>query len=255
MGPDTILLIHGLHLTPLVWESWVHRYTAAGYRVLTPPWPGLEVGVAALRDDPAPLAEQTVTGIVDHYARIIADLDRPPIIVGHCFGGTFMQLLVDRGLGAAGIGLGSAPPRGVVRLPWSTFRAHLPALRRRPVMPTPGQLRYTLTNTMPEDESAAVYRRHAVPPAPRIVFDRAVADLTPGSPYTVSFGRTRAPLLFVAGGADHQSPPSLVKANARRYDRADYVEFPGRCHFSLGQEGWTEIADTVLAWAREQRSP
>ena len=52
-----------------------------------------------------------------------------------------------------------------------------------------------------------------------------------------------------------QSPPSLVKANARRHERADYVEFPGRCHFSLGQEGRTEIADTILAWAREQRSP
>ncbi|MFI9811183.1 alpha/beta hydrolase [Saccharothrix variisporea] len=256
MRPDTIVLIHGMHLTPLAWEGWVHRYTAAGYRVLAPAWPGLEVGVAALRGDPTPLAEQTVAGVVDHYARIIAELDRPPIVVGHCYGGTFTQLLLDRGLGAAGVALGTAPTRGMTWLPWSTIRTHLPALRHRtPVMPTYAQMRYTLTNTMPEDEAAAVYRRHTIPPAPRLVLDRALAELTPKSPYAVRYHRPdRPPLLFVAGTEDNQSPPSVVRANARRYHRAglpaDYLEFPGRCHFSLGQEGWTDIADAILDWAR-----
>ncbi|CAL9453126.1 hypothetical protein SUDANB95_02468 [Actinosynnema sp. ALI-1.44] len=259
MRPDTVVLVHGMHLTPAVWEGWVHRYTAAGYRVLAPAWPGLEVGVAALRGDPTPLAEQTVDRVLDHYTRIIEELDRPPIIIGHCYGGTFTQLLLDRGLGAAGVALGTAPTRGMRWLPWSTIRTHLPALRhgRTPVMPTYAQMRYTLTNTMPDDESAAVYHRHAVPPAPKLVLDRALAELSPRSPYTVRYARSgRAPLLFVAGTADNQSPPSVVRANARRYRRAghrvDYLEFEGRCHFSLGQEGWTEIADAALAWARDR---
>ena len=259
--PDTIVLIHGLHLTPLSWEGWVHRYTAAGYRVIAPAWPGLEVGVAALRSDPAPLARQTVEEIVEHYARIIDGLSRPPIIMGHCYGGTFTQLLLDRGLGAAGVALGTAPTKGVVGLPWSTIRAHLHVLRHpaMPAMPSRRQLRYTLTNTLPDDEAEAVYRRQAVPPAPRLVLDRAVAELRQRSPYSVGYARSgRPPLLFVAGGADNQSPPKLVRANVRRYRRAgyaaDYLEFPDRCHFSLGQDGWTEIADASLAWAEEQTS-
>ena len=34
--PDTIVLIHGLWVTPRSWEKWVERYEDKGYRVLTP---------------------------------------------------------------------------------------------------------------------------------------------------------------------------------------------------------------------------
>ena len=34
--PDTIVLIHGLWMTPLSWEHWVERYSGRGYRVLAP---------------------------------------------------------------------------------------------------------------------------------------------------------------------------------------------------------------------------
>ena len=49
----------------------------------------------------------------------IRNLDRPPIIMGHSFGGGFTQVLLDRGLGAAGVGVDSAPTKGVLRLPFS----------------------------------------------------------------------------------------------------------------------------------------
>ena len=34
--PDTIVLIHGLWLTPRSWEHWVERYTAAGFDTVAP---------------------------------------------------------------------------------------------------------------------------------------------------------------------------------------------------------------------------
>ena len=30
--PDTIVLIHGLWLTPLSWEHWVERFEGRGFR-------------------------------------------------------------------------------------------------------------------------------------------------------------------------------------------------------------------------------
>jgi pimeloyl-ACP methyl ester carboxylesterase len=39
-GPDTIVLIHGLWVTPRSWEKWVERYQGRGYRVLAPAYPG-----------------------------------------------------------------------------------------------------------------------------------------------------------------------------------------------------------------------
>lgn len=75
--PNTIVLIHGLWMSPLSWEKWIERYESRGYRVLAPSWPGMEGGVEQLRSDPSPIARQSVKTIVDHYDRIIRELKRP----------------------------------------------------------------------------------------------------------------------------------------------------------------------------------
>jgi pimeloyl-ACP methyl ester carboxylesterase len=41
---------------------------------------------------------------------VVEGLERPPIIMGHSFGGTFTQLLVNRGLGAAAVVISMARP-------------------------------------------------------------------------------------------------------------------------------------------------
>jgi alpha-beta hydrolase superfamily lysophospholipase len=45
-APDTIVLIHGLWMTPLAWENWAERYEERGFTVLTPGYPGIEPGEA-----------------------------------------------------------------------------------------------------------------------------------------------------------------------------------------------------------------
>ena len=41
LRPDTIVLVHGLWMTPRSWEGWVAHYEAKGYTVLTPGLPRL----------------------------------------------------------------------------------------------------------------------------------------------------------------------------------------------------------------------
>src|SRR4249919_645044 len=96
---ETIVLIHGLWMTPRSWEKWVERFEAQGHTAIAPSWPGLEPEVEAVRADPSALEGLGVAEIADHYERIIRDLERPPIIIGHSFGGLIAQLLLDRGLG------------------------------------------------------------------------------------------------------------------------------------------------------------
>jgi alpha-beta hydrolase superfamily lysophospholipase len=66
----------------------------------------------------------------------------------------------------------------------------------------------------------------------------------------------RAPLLMIAGSNDHLIPPSIVKANVRRYRHSaattEYKEFPDRTHFIIGQKGWEEVANHALDWALDQ---
>ena len=49
--------------------------------------------------------------------------------MGHSFGGAFTQILLDRGLGAAGVAVDSAAVKGVMKLPFSTLRTGWPILR------------------------------------------------------------------------------------------------------------------------------
>jgi pimeloyl-ACP methyl ester carboxylesterase len=257
----TILLIHGLWLTPRSWEGWIDRYEKAGYRVLAPSWPGLEGEVEALNRDPAPLKGLKVRTVVDHYDRIIRALDAPPILMGHSFGGLFVQLLVDRGLGAAGVLLASAQTAGVLVLPLATLRSGFPVLGNpftynAAVPLTPGQFNYSFTNHLDAAESRKVYDRLHVPAAAHILWEGALALLNPNAVTKVDYRRNdRAPLFFMAGGEDHVVPAAVNRANARKYADStaitDYREYPGRTHFTAGQAGWEEVADDALGWALE----
>src|ERR687895_131234 len=76
-APDTIVLVHGFWVTPRSWEKWIERYEGKGYRVIAPAYPGLEVEVEALREDPSPIEALTIPAIVEHYEGIIGDLESP----------------------------------------------------------------------------------------------------------------------------------------------------------------------------------
>ena len=64
MAPDTIVLVHGFWVTPRSWENWVTYYESKGYRVIAPGYPGFEVEVEALRENPQIIVDVTVPG--DH---------------------------------------------------------------------------------------------------------------------------------------------------------------------------------------------
>ena len=257
---DTVVLIHGLWLTASSWERWVERYRERGLKVLTPSYPGFEIGVEGLRENPAVIEKVTVPDTLDHLARIVGRISPAPIVMGHSFGGALTQVLLARGLGAAGVVIDSFPTEGVRVMSRSEVKALVPVLRnpadrRRAVALTPEEFHYAFTNTLSEDESRAVWDRYHVPAPGAWVWDYGVfANVKPGHQDTwVDYAADRAPLLFIAGGADHTVPPAVNRANAKHYGRSpavtDYQEFPGRDHWTCGAPGWEAVADCALQWA------
>jgi pimeloyl-ACP methyl ester carboxylesterase len=261
--PDTVVLIHGLWMTPRSWERWVERYEARGYKVLAPAWPGMEGEVEALNRDPSPIGELDIEQIVDHYEKIIRALDAPPIVMGHSFGGAFTQLLLDRGLGAAGVGVASGTVKGVPDLPLSTIKATSPVLRNpfnrgKAVPLDEKQFHYAFANTLDREESDELYRRYHVPAASTVLFEGAFANLRRHPPTEVNFDNDdRAPLLFIAFESDHIIPPKASRHNAEKYAGSSAItafkEFPGRPHFP-GVRGWEEVADYAIEWAEKPQA-
>ncbi|MFF2266950.1 alpha/beta hydrolase [Cellulosimicrobium cellulans] len=261
--PDTVVLIHGLWMTPRSWEHWVTHYEAKGLTVLTPAYPGFEIEVEALRENPEIIANLTVPETVDHLAAVVEGLATPPIIMGHSFGGVMTQLLLARGLGAAAVVIDSAPTEGVRVTPVSQARSLFPALRnpanrRRAVAFTPEEFHYAFTNTLSAEESQRVYDRYAIAAPGAWVWEYGLfANFKPGPQETwVDYTADRAPLLFIAGSEDHIMPPAVNRSNAKHYHRSpavtEYVELEGRDHWTCAAPGWEAVADRALEWALAQ---
>lgn len=258
-SPDTVVFIHGLWMTPLSWEHWRARYEAKGFTTLAPAWPGFDRPLEELRADPESVEDVTISQIVDHYEAVIRALPKPPIIIGHSFGGTFVQILLDRGLGAAGVGVDSATIRGINDLPWTTIRSTTPILGNplnwhKAVMLTPKQFHYAFTNTLDEEASQRAYDRYAVPGVGRVLVEGAFAGLNRHAATSVDVKNdTRAPLLLLGGTEDHIIPVRVTEANFEIYEDSEAITaikvYPGRSHFTVGQEGWEAVADFALDWA------
>ena len=262
---DTIVLVHGLWMTPRSWTDWVARYEAKGYRVIAPAYPGFEIEVEELRKNPEVIAKLTVPETVDHLAGIIGSLDTAPIIMGHSFGGTLTQLLLARGLGSAGVMVNSAPTEGVRVTPLSQAKSLFPALKNpanfhRAVGFTPEEFHYAFTNTLSREDSDVAWEKYAIPAPGNWVWAYGLlANLTPGRQETwVDYSKDRAPMLFIGGEKDHIMPPSVNKSNARHYAKSpaltEYHEFAGRDHWTCAAPGWEEVADYALDWAAEHAS-
>jgi pimeloyl-ACP methyl ester carboxylesterase len=256
MNVTTIVLIPGLWMTALCWEHWVKHYSDKGYCIVARSWPGMEGGIEQLRRDPSSFATLGLSDVVDHYEQIIGELETPPIIIGYGFGGLVTQILLDRGWGAAGVAIASAPVGGIARLPLSILKLAFSVLgnsfRNKTASLTAEQFHRAFANSLTETESLDAFKRYIVPAPNRVLLQTVFANFSPHSAITVNFRNdTRAPLLLVGGGQDRVAPSSMVKANFDLYRESkaetDYKEFPDQTHFSLLRE--TKIADYVLGWA------
>jgi len=257
MNVTTIVLIPGLWMTALCWEHWVKHYSDKGYCIVARSWPGMEGGIEQLRRDPGSFASLGLTEVVDHYEQIIRELETPPIIIGYGFGGLVAQILLDRGWGAAGAAIASAPVRGIARLPLSMLKLAFSVLgnsfnSRETISLTPKQFHRAFTNSLTETESLDAFKRYVVPAPYRVLVQTAFANFTSHTAATVNFRNdTRGPLLLIAGGKDRVAPSALVKANFDLYRESqaetDYKELSDQAHFTLLQE--TKVADYMLGWA------
>ena len=256
---QTIVLIHGLWMTARSWDRFRSFFEARGCNVLAPSWPRMHGEVEDIRRDPSALAGLGFGEIADHYEKVVRGLKQPPILIGHSMGGLTVQLLLDRGLGAAGIAIDAPPPKGIFRLPLSVIKSGQPVLSnpfnyRRTVNLSYEQFRYAFANGMSENDARLAYARDAIPGPGRPIFQIAFANLNPWAVTRVNYrnGR-RAPLLLINGADDNLVPAILNRINYKKYLRSsaitEYKEFPNRSHLIVAQAGWEDVADYALAWA------
>jgi pimeloyl-ACP methyl ester carboxylesterase len=256
-----LMLIHGAWLSARSWENFAGYFAQRGYDVSTPEWPRKRGDVEQLRAEADELEGLGLEEIVDHHAELIDELDQPPVLIGHSFGGLITELLLDRGLGRVGVAISPAPPKGILVLPFSSLKAASPALahpskRHGVVTLTEEQFTYGFVNTFSPEEAKAAYERYAVPESGQIFYEAGFANFHRHPPSEVHFDNSeRAPLLVVGLAEDHTVPASVSKKQYEKYEKSpaqtDFIEFDGRPHLGMASEGWEEIASGLDNWLEQ----
>jgi pimeloyl-ACP methyl ester carboxylesterase len=262
MAGTPVVFVHGLWLHADSWNPWIELFREKGYEPTAPPWPGDSSTVNETRSHPERVAGHGIDDVVEHYASTIAGLPTKPVVIGHSFGGLIVQRLLGEGLAAAGVAIDAAPIKGVVYLPPSALRVasvvlRNPANKNRAVALTREQFRYGFGNAISARDSDELYDRWTIPSPGKPLFEGALANLVPRSPAKIATGNaTRGPLLLIAGGKDHTVPAAITRSTRKLYRKSaavtDYQEFPDRGHTLALDDGWREIADSVLGWLDRQ---
>jgi pimeloyl-ACP methyl ester carboxylesterase len=257
-----VVFIHGLWLHATSWTPWLELFRAADYDPIAPGWPGEPDTVTEARERPEAVANMSIDDAIAHYTKIIDSLDAAPILIGHSFGGLFVEKLLGQGIGVAGVAIDPAQIKGVLPLPLAQLRAALPALANpanlhRSVSLTPKEFRFGFGNAVTENESAELFDKWGIPSPGRPLFEAAAANFSLHSQAKVDTGNeTRGPLLLISGAEDHTVPDVSTRSTLKQYRHSTAVtelkQFEHRGHSLTIDSGWKEVADATLAWLTAQ---
>lgn len=257
----TVMFIHGLWMHPSTWEPWAQTFADYGYRTIAPGWPGDAATVGESREHPEDIAGHGIDEITEHYAKVIGDLDSPPIVVGHSFGGLIAQKLLGQQLAAAAIAIDPAQPKGVLKLPLVQLRSVFPVLSnpanyRKAYSHSRDSFHKSFASAVTKSESDALFERYVIPAPGQPLFEAALANFNRHSPASVDFDAERGPLLMIGGGKDRTVPKASSDSSFKMYHKAptvnEYKVFDDRGHSLTIDHGWPEIASYSLAWLDRQ---
>lgn len=250
-----VCFIQGDWLLPAVWDKFERHFKACGFAcsVLSLPASGEEGWCRVLQA--RGISSSPLECLVNYYAVQLAAAPTPPVLIGHALGGLVVQLLLDRGLGVAGIAIAPRPPQGV----FAGISALLQILTAKAERQQ--GLRFLRL-------SLAQFSRRMGHPATCDTTDRLYQQLIGRVPQRLltatalgvgsrlRFRHERGPLLLMTGNDDRMVASSVVLANylyqRRSLAATDFIELPGYGHLLITQAGWEHVADHIIEWLQRQ---
>jgi alpha-beta hydrolase superfamily lysophospholipase len=68
----------------------------------------------------------------------------------------------------------------------------------------------------------------------------------------VPIDKVTCPILFVGASLDRATPAVSVKKASKLYPQAEYKEYAQFAHWVLGEAGWEQVAQDILAWISDK---
>jgi pimeloyl-ACP methyl ester carboxylesterase len=188
---------------------------------------------------------------VTDVRRAVERLGQPPVLIGHSLGGFIVQHTLRYVMAAAGVLLASIPPHGALRFAMQTIRQQpLDALRAtvsgtlHPFVDTPQKVRQHFYSANLPEAMLARYAGLVGDESWWLMLDVALLDLPLPA-------QVRCPMLVLGGTNDAVFNMDEIQATARAY-KTEAILFPNMAHNLMLETQWKMVADTILAFLREE---
>ena len=254
-SPKTIVFISGIFIGNNCWDNWKEYFNRNGYESIAPCWPCKDASPEELRNRASDdgIALNRLNELTAFFEDIIHKLPAKPILIGHSLGGLVVQLLLQKGLGSAGVAVHSFPPARMNMYHFSLFRKVWPMMA---LFSSPGKNRlitytrwqHTIANGMTGDTQKELYYKYATPESKLLIKDAFTCAAK------INFKHPHAPLLLTAGDFDRIIPEKLVYNTYKKYAIGDsvtnYKNFHQHNHLVFDSPAWEKEAAFILYWLK-----
>lgn len=242
-----LLFVHGKWHGAWCWAEHFLPYLARhGYHCYA-----LSLRGHAGSEGHAGLRWHSIADYVADVTQVAAQMNQPPVIIGHSMGGFITQKYLETHTAPAAVLLTAIPHYGLWPTTWIIFRKHplavlksLATLRLYPVVATPRLARWGLFSAAMPEEKVRAYHARLQNESFRAYLDELGLNLARPK-------RVKTPLLVLGAADDALIPPRMVAATARAYGTQAEI-FANIAHDVMLEAGWQVVADRILAWLEER---
>jgi pimeloyl-ACP methyl ester carboxylesterase len=226
---ETIVFVHGMSHGAWCWEEhFIPYFEKLGYTCVAFDLPGHEIQGSTRR------ISYSLGDYVEALHRVVANLEAPPIIIGHSMGGMILQKYLQTGSCKKAILLASVPPSGVLM-------ASIRALFRYP-----GLIPYLLQLNL-----LGGFRKY-----PQLMFNKTsrFASFMCAESFIAYLGlmlpvnhRTSVPILVVGGSEDGLITVNEFENTAKHY-KAKLEIIEGGSHDLMLDYDFEKTAEVIKRW-------
>lgn len=238
-----IVFVHGAWHGAWCWENFLPHFARAGYAsyALSLRGHGSSEGREGLRWHSA------AQGYVADVTQVVAELGRPPVLVGHSMGGYVVQKYLETHTAAAGVLMASVPVSGIKgfairatrRHPWLALKAQF-TLNTRHLVGTRALAQEAFFSASVPAEEVARHFARLQPESFRTQLETLLFNLPKPQ-------RVRTPMLVLAAADDTIFSVAEEQETARAYG-TEVVVFPGMAHDMMLEPGWETVAQRIQSW-------
>ncbi|MDQ2694980.1 MAG: alpha/beta hydrolase [Pseudomonadota bacterium] len=180
--------------------------------------------------------------------RVIGDLGRPPVLVGHSMGGMVVQKYLERASAPAVVLMAAVPPQGLLGASlWLAARDPLLFHELQliqfggPHFATVSAAQRAIFSADMPYETVARYFSRMQPESQRVMLDMTWYDLPRFKP------DGQVPMLVLGAENDALLAPAMVRSTARAYG-AEADILPNMAHAMMLEAGWRRAAKRLADW-------